>query len=59
MRSDKFDLDLTEVSLLDRDIHHLFRKAVIKLLVIIDTEVSSSDTAGFGVGRFVRLSHCR
>jgi hypothetical protein len=32
MRIDKFDLDLSEVWILDRDIHHLFRKAVIRLL---------------------------
>ncbi len=55
MPGENFDLDLSEVLLPGRDIHHLFRKAVIRVLVITDTEISISNTGDFGVGRFVRL----
>lgn len=55
MHINNLEIDLGDVSIRHLGLHNLFRKAVIKILIVTDTEISISDTGGFGVGRLVRL----
>src|SRR5262249_16310764 len=48
------NITLKGIRLNDFDIS-IFRRRLIRVLVVVDGSIGYSDTAGFGVGRFVRL----
>ncbi len=54
MAEDKLSLEILDLREI-LDIHSIFRRAIIKILIVVDTQISIGDLEGFGVGRIVRL----